>query len=126
VVISFKDKALEQILASRKSEVLSPSQIARRDLDRYYWLLTQSEPINLSFLELGVIADTLEQHPISASWQIKQLSGTLLNAIVFNRVDENWGVPEETIMQKVRGFSPLQLAAVVDQAEQFGGRKKTI
>jgi len=123
-VISFKDKSLEQILALRKTDDMSPSQIARRDLDRYYWLLTQAEPVDLSFIELGLIADVLESRPISATWQIKQLPTTALNDMVFHQTHTEWGVQSEEIMRKLKAFSPLQLTAVVDQAEQFGQNKK--
>lgn len=114
-------RATEKLLASeleQRSEVgLSTSDIAKRDLERYYYLLKLTQA-KLSFtmgeamLLCDVMNGTINQ-PYSVSLIWASVSDALKEGYA-----EKWEVDGPALVKKLRALSPFECMAVADAVEQ--------
>lgn len=93
------------------------TQIAARDLDRYYTLLQRAMP-KFSEPEASLIVDALngtlsEPHTAHLLW------AEIDDAIQLDQLDKKWGVDGPALVQRLRSLSPFEAMAVVDAAERF-------
>jgi hypothetical protein len=129
MVISFKDQILEEQLDRRSADQddVSASQLARRDLHRYAWILANDEPLDLTYKEFLTVASIVK----AIKWfqetsQIKRLPLMVEDCILstksasgkYSKV-ERFGIDPQTLFAKLRSATPLQLLALLDRAEQF-------
>lgn len=115
--IAFRDKVVEAELGARVSGSYSPSQIAARDLDRYYTLLRRSLP-TFTEAEACLIVDAC------SDWHVEPHSASLLwaqvdDAIRNNGLDGKWHVDGATLTARLRILTPFESLAVVDAVERF-------
>jgi hypothetical protein len=128
MVISFKDQQLEEQLKLKgENQKLSPSLIARRDLERYSWLLAEQQPIELTGEEFYAICSII--HAIqwfTEPYQIKRLPA-LVEDSIRSVTDSNgeytkvsmWGIDVDAVCTKLQKSTPLQLLNLLDRAEQY-------
>ena len=129
MVISFKDQSLESQLKRRSREqALSPSLLARRDLQRYLWLLAEHEPLGLQPNEFQAICSIVK----AIKWfdepsQIKKMPLMLEDCIrsttqsatgQYSKVTR-FGIDVDALCAKLRSATTLQLLGLLDRAEQF-------
>ncbi len=128
MVISFKDQVLEEQLARRSAEqALSASQVARRDLQRFAWIVASDEPLELDNKEFLTVASIVK----AIKWfqepsQIRRLPIMVEDCILsttaasgeYSKV-ERFGINPPVLFAKLRAATPLQLLALLDRAEQF-------
>jgi hypothetical protein len=128
MVISFKDQVLERQLTRRSAnQELSASQLARRDLERFAWITTSEQPINLNheeFLAVASIVKAIKWFQVPS--QIVRLPLMVEDCILSTRSAsgeyskvEHFGIEPSALFAKLRAATPLQLLALLDRAEQF-------
>jgi hypothetical protein len=128
MVISFKDQSLEeQLRLKSQNQKLSPSLIARRDLQRFSWLLAEQQPIDLTSEEFHAICSIIKAIEwFEQPYQIKRLPA-LVEDSIRSSTDGNgqytkvsmWGIDVDHVCNKLQKATPLQLLALLDRAEQY-------
>lgn len=128
MVISFKDQGLEeQLKLKSEHQKLSPSLVARRDLQRYAWLLAEQQPLELTGEEFYSICSIIKAIQwFDEPYQIKRLPALVEDSIRSCR-DGNgeyskvsmWGIDVDLVCSKLQKATPLQLLALLDRAEQY-------
>src|SRR5579883_3482106 len=121
MVISFKDQSLERLTESRSSDTLSPSLVAKRDLERYYVLLDCAEKTmpDFSNAEYSAIYDCCNGaifEPYSAE---PGIWCNVQDACIRDGLAEKWKINGEQLVTKLRKLSPLQAWAIVDKIERY-------
>ena len=115
MTISFKDQELERTLSDRSSGDISAGQVAKRDLDRYYWLIQQSQLV-LSTSEFGLICDALHEIWFSEPWTMQGLSATIQDAIALDNLDKRWEIANpHGVLTRLSAASPVQIACLIDR-----------
>ena len=133
MVISFKDHVLEAQL-SRRSEAqpnTSASKLARRDLQRFSWLLASTEPLDLTHKEFLTVASIVRaiqwfQDPAQINrlpFMVEDCVLSTTNAQGVYAKVERFGIDPESLFRKLRAASPLQLLVLLDRAESFPQNK---
>lgn len=119
-LISFRDPGVEQQLTKRTGETESPSLVAKRDLERYYWLLQQAQQeLVLHTSELNLICDALNGTDFSEAWTIPGIVHEVQDAIALRALDQKRGCDGEKLVERLSVLSPIHLVALVDRVEQF-------
>lgn len=120
-VITFSTAGLEEAFESRRSTAWdTPEAIARRDLRRYYDLLSRILPtIRLSKGEAALICDALKSTVIVEPSSLPQIWDSMDEAIRVNRLDRRWYVDGRQLVAKMRTYAPSQLIALIDAVERF-------
>lgn len=128
MVVSFKDQALEVRLAdASKEQDLSASLVARRDLERWYWLLDDHEPVALDYNEFLAVCSIVKSTQLfDEPSRIKKLALLVEDCIrstttasgQYAKV-ERFGIDLDALLGKLRAATPLQLAGLVARSEQF-------
>lgn len=111
--------ALDALLRARAGPCRSLTEVARRDLERYYTLaadelrrLTLSE--DEALLLCAACRDTA-----FAPQSLPLLWAIVTDAIRLEGLDRAFGVDGDALLARLRALSPLQTAAVVDAIERF-------
>jgi hypothetical protein len=136
VTIQFKDKELELILTKKAAlrnaalrdpaDEKSASQIAAREIHRYYQLVT-SEPSILSWQEFYAFCSTVKAMPHLPDINIKRVPALVEDSMKSSRMAETgqyskqqlWGVDVDELCMKLHRATPLELFALLDRAELF-------
>lgn len=101
------------------SEAARLSETARRDLQRYYVLLsTALARLFLSVEEASLICDALngtwhQAETMSLAW------ASVSDAIEMGHLDEKWQVDGAALVEKLRRLSTGETFALVDAVERF-------
>jgi hypothetical protein len=118
--ISFRSSDLSSQIDSRGDR----HQIARRDLDRYYVLLCSAlGQVNLSHSEALLLCDafsnTINDFRVNPA---QCLHLRVADAISLEQIDKKWGIDGKELLSKLKGFTTLEAAAVLDAIERFWHR----
>lgn len=108
--------SINAALSERASPRLSPSEIAKRDLERYYALLRRSLP-TFTEPEASLILDALNGMPTEP--HSVALVTTIVDAIRLNALDQKWGVDGDTLSVRLVRLTPFELLAIADAVERF-------
>lgn len=123
MVISFKDAEMEEQLEDRAIFNESPSLVAKRDLERFYWLLTQPEAkLDLSEDELGLLVSVLQTQPLRKPWAALQLDQYVWRSAEHTKTNDT----SQQLIRKLKQASALQLLQLVDQIEQYKVRQSKL
>jgi hypothetical protein len=111
------------VLAELKKRGLgSGENVVRRDLERYYALLSIAmQRVSLTQQELNLLCDVLNGVEIHTGL-LPYLPQVLADAVGDARkdgYDEKWGVDTDALAEKIRSLSVLDALAIVDAVEQF-------
>lgn len=123
--VRFRPASLSVPLRDRSWDGRPVDLVARRDLQRYYTLLDLSlDRVVLSESEAGLVCHALnwlqQASPDEVEidhWQVAWAD--VADAIRRERLDQQWNVDGEELIQRLRRLSPGELAAIVDAAERF-------
>ena len=115
--IQFRAGGIEPELTARAGGAESPSLVARRDLERYYYLLRRALP-TFTEPEASLIVDACN------GWLIEPHTAPLLwaevdDAIRMDGLAEKWGVDGASLVARLRALTPFESLAVADAAERF-------
>lgn len=118
------DAKLMDEIEARKENVWhgARSQVAMRDLARYYHLLQiarhrLAQEGVFSPDEQALIIDAL--NGVLLGEHITTLPANVEATISLDGLAEKWGVDGAALMEKLRSLSPLELAAIADAVEMF-------
>jgi hypothetical protein len=116
--VQFRPGPLDPALAERADAGVSIGQVARRDLDRYYQLLTLAlHQVELTPGEASLIVDALNGTFIDLT------AAQMLHAEIADSLGdglaEKWEVDGPALVAKARGWTLLQRMAVCDAVERF-------
>lgn len=117
--VQFRAAALEPALTARADEPdRSISNVAQRDLGRYYDLLALAlASVELSAGEASLIVDALNGTIIDT--QTAQLLAYEVQDSLEDGLAEKWGVDGAALVEKIGAWSLAQRLAVCDAAERF-------
>ena len=100
----------------------SVSTVAKRDVERYYFLLKQALPA-FSYGEAALMVDAMngtifEPHTVRLLW------AEVADAIQLDHLDTKWQQEDSTLdgaalIEKLRGLSLVECMAVADAIERF-------
>lgn len=122
------DKQTENLIQFRAGDTLlpeiqardeghGPGPTARRDLERYYYMIRSSTP-TFSEAEARLLVDALsgiitEPHTAHLLWAVVD------DAIRLGRLDEKWGVDGWALVQRLRNdLTPFEALAIADAVER--------
>lgn len=117
--VSFRIAELTAPIQERTNSYNSLGSIAKRDLERYYALLSaELRTVDLSEAEAMLICDAqngilMESHSMRLLW------AGIDDAIALDRLDQKWHVDGGPLVAKLRTLSPAQTYAICDAAERF-------
>lgn len=118
--IQFRPALLAPHLAARVDvdDNAHASQVAQRDLGRYYELMTLAlASINLVVNEAALIADALNGTIIDV--QTAQMLAYEIQDALDDGLAEKWGLDGQELVHKVAHWSLAQRLAVCDAVERF-------
>lgn len=119
MVISFKDIDIERLL-EKKAGKGSPSLTAKRDLERYYVLISQAQfDHDFTDNEMALIYDACNGVAFEAITADPGIQHNVQDAIVQSKLDVKHGVDGEALRQKLKALSPIARWALVEKIEQF-------
>lgn len=117
--VNFRAGELEPALSARGESL---ALVARRDLERYYQLLTDElQAVQLSEGEAGLIVDALNGTLLDAH-SYRYLPAEIMDALNGTLLTDKWAVDGEALTGKLARLSRGQLLAVVDAAERYWQR----
>ena len=106
-----------------KGSALSPADVARRDLNRYYTFLAAAlNTITLTEGEALLLCDALNGTYVGEGHDCAILIAHLHHEIADTAPDglgQKWGVDLPTLVAKIEGWTPQQRLAVVDAVERW-------
>jgi len=109
--------ALTPALTERADEGKTLASVARRDLERYYWIIgEEAERLGLSEDELGLVRDVCSGTVWSGS-SYRLIWAEVADALA-DGVAEKWDVDGEALVAKLRTLSPAACMALVDDVER--------
>jgi hypothetical protein len=122
--IQFRPGPLLDLLNQRAADGLSAALVAKRDLERYYWVVGEElRHWRLTEQECCLICDALNGvYLFDAPWHIRSIWAEVADAIRLNGLDEKWGLRADEgakLVERLRAASPGALAALADAVEQF-------
>lgn len=127
--IGFRPGSLLKSIQARLSSVptgdefnnLSTSEIAKRDLERYYTTLANDlASVTLSVPEASLIVDACNGVAFVDPMTIRFLWAEVADAIRLNELDKKWHVDRNTLVRnKLQNLTFGQTTAIVDAAERF-------
>lgn len=92
---------------------------AKRDLERYYWLISRSMP-RLSDQEWSLMQDMLSSVLLDVPDMARLLDADLEEMLdTYPEQFEKWGVDAADIVAKVRAMSPAEKMAIYDRCERI-------
>jgi len=122
MVVSFKDAELEKTLSERAAgnADLSAGLVAKRDLDRYYWMMhQQGSRFATKGEELELICEALKETTFSEPWIIQGVPGTVEDQIsVKHLAKKHMTVDCDQLVDRLHQASALQLLTLVDRVER--------
>ena len=133
MTISFKDQYIEAELKRRsEGQDLSPSLLARKDIQRYHWLLTDQNDLILEQNELKAIAQTVNvcgwfENPtlikkfallIEDAWR----STTDANGVYTK--ESIFGISVDAVVAKLKAANIVQILGLLDRCEQMPDGKR--
>lgn len=99
---------------------MSFSSTVTRDLERLYTLYEMTLPtIDLSMNEAMLIADALNGVILDINLMPGVLYMEITDAVKIDNLDKKWGVNTDALIEKIKGYSLLQVLTVVDAVERF-------
>jgi len=110
-----EQKLLDQVLARTNAE--SRSEIARRDLSRYYRLLEGAMP-ELSEAEFSFLCD-LCNGTFFGEFELSPSKTLLVELQDGAYLASKWGVDYGQLLAKVQRWADWEASAVVDRMERF-------
>lgn len=116
-VIQFRAGATLLLEIQARDEGHGSGPTARRDLERYYYMIRSSMPA-FSKAEARLLVDALsgiitEPHTAHLLWAVVD------DAIRLGRLDEKWGVDAWALVQRLRHeISPFAALAIADAVER--------
>lgn len=135
MTIQFKDKIIEEQLEEKAKTMQgkSASLVAAMDLERYFWLVANEEPLDLTWAEFYAFCSTVKAMPhLMRTAQIKRLPllaedamrSTTLSATGQYTKEHLWhGMKVDSLCDKLRAASPLQLFALLDRCDYMTEEK---
>jgi hypothetical protein len=118
--VQFRLGVLGRYLQARQDSGQSVSDVAQRDLKRYYALLALGlSSVHLNQGEAGLIVDALNGTLVELS--TAQLLWAEIQDSLEDGLAEKWGVDGPTLVEKLRDYSLAQTLAIVDAVERFWG-----
>ncbi len=116
-LIQFRAGDTLQLEIQARNEGHGPGPTARRDLERYYYMIRSSTP-TFSEAEARLLVDALsgiitEPHTAHLLWAVVD------DAIRLGRLDEKWGVDGWALVQRLRNdLTPFEALAIADAVER--------
>lgn len=119
MVIQFKNKQLEIQLEAKASHLgdRSASQVASLDLERYYYLIANESPIDLTRHEFQALCRLVQAGPYLFGVNMVKRLPLLLDDIAHNLTSFD-NVDTEQLCSKLKQASLLQLFATLDRVER--------
>lgn len=104
-------------LSARQRGEEAPGSVAKRDLARYYALLTRSLPA-FSEAEASLLVDAcngwlIEPHTAQLLW------AEVADAISLDSLDRKWDVDGPALVERLRRLTPFEALAACDAIERF-------
>lgn len=121
--VQFRDVRLEPMLEARTGSFLdSKGQVAKRDLERYYYLLQAALKSALKKLGLSE-GEALLMCDLANGTLWEPHTAALLWAQVADGAEEGygdkWGVDAEALAARLRSLEPMESMALVDALERW-------
>ncbi len=115
-LIQFRAGATLLLDIQARDEGHGSGPTARRDLERYYYMIRSSTP-EFSEAEARLLVDALsgiitEPHTAHLLWAVVD------DAIRLGRLDEKWRVDGWALVQRLRGMTSFELLAIADAVER--------
>ncbi len=118
-LVQFRPGPVADELRARLEPEASAGEIARRDLERYYYHLALAlRSVDLTEPEALGLCDALNgtfHEPRTAQLIWAEID----DACRLDHLDEKWGFDRVTLVEKLRGLPPFTCQAVVDAVERF-------
>lgn len=119
-MISFRDSEIEARAEQRSDARASASVIARRDLERYYTLLSFAESeLKFELNELKLIYDICNGISFEPAMLDPMILANIEDAFCHANYAEKWSVDKDALLAKLRALTPLQSWALVTRVEKF-------
>lgn len=119
-IITFRvgsGKLAEALTARDYKHESHRSEIAKRDLTRYYALLERSlATVQLTEAEANALCDANNMSGFEEALPASMLWANVLDT---PGLETKWGIETDLLVSKVRSLSPLQSTAVMDAIERF-------
>jgi hypothetical protein len=119
--VQFRPGVLTRALTDRANPPTNAtfSQVAQRDLERYYTLLDLAlTQVQLSDGEASLIVDAMNGTLINLQ-AAQLLPAEIEDAIALDSLDRKWEVDGAALVAKLQGMSLLQRMAICDAVERF-------
>lgn len=117
--IGFRDPNIELQLVKRTSADSSVGLVAKRDLERWYWLLQQAQrKLKLTPDEFDLVCAALSAGEFPQAWTVSSIPDDIATAIKKNKLDKTYKVDRDVIVDKLQRMSDLELLALLDRVEQ--------
>ncbi len=126
MVVSFKDADLEKMLTERAdgNADLSAGLVAKRDLARYYWTLSQREArLSLTSDELEIACTALEGIPFVEPWIIQGIPATIEDEVAQKKLEKTNLESVTSLQDKLNHATPLQLLGLADRVERYWNKQ---
>jgi hypothetical protein len=112
--LAFGSAELDAAIRSRGDDL---NQIAARDLQRYYALLSRATP-RFKEEEACLLAEALSGHSIPTE-DIRRVWSVVQKGIQRDMLDRRWFVDGVSLIAKLRFMEPWQLMALIDAIERY-------
>jgi hypothetical protein len=121
ISLNLENSVIEAIDARVKGRDPGRSTVASRDLARYYEAITRARADvrdKLSKAELSAVIDNLKGVYTSDTVSVRMLWANIEDALA-NKLAEKWKIDGAALVRKLRSFTFIESAALIDAAERY-------